>query len=252
MHQGHRNIRNSANQSPAANALIQQRMAQTAGMTAAEARAKIESFLKQIDVNKVNATRAEIHDPKFKVAMQYHINRRTRQVFTRPIGNNSANQSAPYGRLVTGMVAKVRNEDDVERILVGKGIDEFSIKPAPNQPAVRLTFKATSDYGNTTNIRKLSTSGARREEVYTQFLTHLSHSQIAPITVDAVDYRQVTDLQSMLTGTNAFKQGRALRWLKSFVFDPKKQVIFGDRNTKIADRQKHMDEFAARLKLGNE
>lgn len=84
-------------------------------------------------------------------------------------------------------------------------------------------------------------------EVYTKFLTHLSHSQIAPITVDAVD--QVTDLQSILTGTNAFEQGRALCWLKSFVFDPKKQVIFGDRNTKLADRRKHMQEFAERLKL---
>jgi hypothetical protein len=148
------------------------------------------------------------------------------------------------------MIAKVRNEDDVERILVGNGIDEFSIKPAPNQEARRLTFMQRSDYGNTTKIRKLSSSGAGREEVYTKFLTHLSHSQIAPITVDAVDQRQVTDLQSMLTGTNAFKQGRALCWLKSFVFDPNKQVRFGDKNTKIADRRKNMDAFAARLKLG--
>ena len=245
--QAHINVRTN---DPGGNALIARRMAQTAGMTEAEARAKIKSFLKQIDVTKVNAARAEIHDPKFKVAMHYHINRLTRQVFTRPIGNNSANQSDPYGRLVTGMVAKVRNEDEVERILVGKGIDGFSIKPAPNQPARRLTFMQQSDYGNTTKIRKLSSSGAGREEVYTKFLTHLSHSQIAPITVDVVDGKQVTDLQSMLTGTNAFKQGRALCWLKSFVFDPKKQVIFGDRNTKNADRRKNMDEFAARLKLG--
>ena len=186
--------------------------------------------------------------------MQDHINRTTRQVFTRPIGNNSTNPSAPYGRLVTGMVAKVRNEDEVERILVGNGIDGFSIpnpNPTPNQPTVRLTFMQRSDYGNTTKIRKLSsTRGEEREEVYTTFLTHLSYSQIAPITVDAVDHRQVTDFQSMLTGTNAFKQGRALCWLKSFVFDPKKQVIFGDKNTKNADRRKNMDKFAARLKLG--
>jgi hypothetical protein len=246
---GHRNIRNSVNPSPAANALIR-RYVQARGLTPEKARAKIKSFLKQIDVSKVNATRAEIHDQKFKVAMNYHITRRTRQVFTREIGDNSATQSAPYGRLVTGMVARVGNEDDVERILVGKGIDGFSIKEAPNQPARRLTFMQRSDYGNTTKIRKLSTSGAQREEVYTQFLTHLSHSQIAPITVDAVDQRQVTDLQSMLRGTNAFEQGRALCWLKSFVFDPKKQVIFGDQNTKIADRRKNMEEFAARLKLG--
>ena len=72
---------------------------------------------------------------------------------------------------------------------------------------------------------------------------------MAPITVDAVDHMQVTDLQSMLTGTNAFNEGRALCWLKSFVFDPKKQVIFGDRNTTIADRRKHMEEFAARLNV---
>jgi len=225
------------------------RYAQAHRLTPEKARAKIKSFLKPIDVRAVTAALAEIHDKEFKNAMQHHIDRTTRQVFTRPIGNNSANPSAPYGRLVTGMVAKVRNEDEVERILVGKGIDGFSIKPAPNQRAVRLTFMQQPDYGDTTKIRKLSSSGAGREEVYTKFLTHLSHSQIAPITVDAVDHRQVTDLQSMLTGTNAFKQGRALCWLKSFVFDPKKQVIFGDRNTKIADRRKNMDEFAARLKL---
>lgn len=253
LQQSHVNIRNNRRPSPDANVLIGQMVAQTAGMTAEKARAKIKSFLKRIDVNKVNAARAEIHDPNFKEAMQYHINRPTRQVFTRPKGNNSANPSTPYGRLVTGMIAQVRNEDDVERILVGNGIDGFSIKTAPNQPARRLTFMQQSDYGNTTKIRKLSTSGAGREEVYTKFLTHLSHSQIAPIRVgaeNAVDQRHVTDLQSMLTGTNAFKQGRALCWLKSFVFDPKKQVIFGDKNTKIADRRKNMDEFAARLKLG--
>lgn len=248
-HAGHRNIRNSVNQSPAANALIQQYV-QVRRLTPEKARAKIKSFLKKIEVQKVTAARDEIHAQPFKRAMLNHINRPTRQVFTRPIGNNSENASTPYGRLVTGMVAKVRNEDDVERILVGKGIDEFSIKPAPNQPARRLTFMQRSDYGNTTKIQKLSSSGAGRKKVYTKFLTHLSHSQIAPITVDAVDYRQVTDLQSMLTGTNAFKQGRALCWLKSFVFDPKKQVIFGDRNTKVADRRKNMDEFAAKLKLG--
>jgi hypothetical protein len=252
LQQSHVNIRNNTNPSGPGNALIAGRMAQTPGMTAAEARAKIKSFLKEIDVNKVNAARAEIHNQEFKAAMRRHINRPTRQVFIRPKrSNNSATPSArPYGKLVTGMIAKVRNEDDVERILIGKGIDEFSIKRTHNHPAVRLTFKATSDYGNTTKIRKLSTSGTGREEVYTKFLTHLSHSQIAPIAVDDVDHRQVTDLQSMLTGTNAFKQGRALCWLKSFVFDPKKQVIFGDRNTKLADRRKHMQKFAARLGLG--
>ena len=104
-----------------------------------------------------------------------------------------------------------------------------------------------SDYDNTKKIRRLSTIGAGREEVYTKFLTHLSHSQLAPISVDAVNQNQVTDLQSMLTGTNAFNQGRALCWLKSFVFDPDKQVIFGDRNTKISDRRKNMLEFAAML-----
>ena len=249
VHKGHRHIRNSVNPSQAANALIQQRMAQTEGTTAAEARARIKSFLKRIDVQKVTAARAEIHAPEFKDAMKYHINRTTRQVFVRSKSNNSGAKSAPYGKLVTGMIAKVRNEDDVKRILVGKGIDGFSIKPAPNKEEVRLTFKATSDYGNTANIQKRSTSGAGREEVYTMFLTHLSHSQIAPINVDAIDHRQVTDLQSMLTGKNAFKQGRAACWLKSFVFDPKKQIIFGDRNTKYADRQKEMREFATRLKL---
>ena len=226
-------------------------MVTASGMTPEKAGAKIKSFLKQIDVKKVTAARSEIHNLKFKDAMRYHIERRTRLIFVRPKdSNNDPSQSAYYGMLVTGMIARVRNEDDVERILVGKGIDGFSIKPAPNQPEMRVTFVRESDYGDTTKVQKLSTSGAGREQVYTKFLTHLSHSQIAPIAVDAVDQRQVTDLQNMLTGTNAFNPGRALCWLKSFVFDPKKQVIFGDRNTRIADRQKHMQEFAARLKLG--
>ena len=192
---------------------------------------------------RIQKARAEIHDEKFKEAMREHHARQTHQVFTREKGNSS---SKFYGRLVTGMIAKVQNEDDVERILVGEGIDKFSMRNGNKN--LRMTFQDTPESGGN-NVKKLSSSGAGREKVFTQFLTHLKYSQIAPIDVNAEDHMQVTDLENMLTGTNRFNPGRALCWLKSFVFDPKKQIIFGDRNTKIEDRRKEMREFATRLKL---
>lgn len=244
-----------ANQNTALARATVQLYLQQGQMEASKAKEEIKSFLKPIETNVVAAKRKEIQDPKYQSAMRNHNARSTnfkvRKVFVRHKGDNVSPVAQEYGHLVTGMIAKVRNEGDVERILIGTGIDGFTIKPFyDDDTEFKITFKGTSVYGNgATKVQKLSTSGEGREEVYTKFLKHLGHSQIAPIMIESTNHKQVTDLQSMLTGTNAFK-GRALCWLKSFVFDPKKQVIFGDRNTKIADRRKNMKEFAARLKLG--
>ena len=203
-----------------------------------------------MDVQSIQNLRNKIQNKKD--AMKEHLDRKTRDVYLYP---NAGGDIIPYGKLVTGMVAKVKSVEDVKKILFGRGISGFEIGNGGRIVFSPIATNATP--GQNVRITPSGGESNRRsaQGVVQEFIGHLHFSQIAPIEVNRVNNRTngkvVTDLQSLLGGTHRLTEGQpASCWLTSLLHDPRRRaVLFGDRTDTGAVRGSAAVAFIKKLKL---